>query len=383
MEKSIISRILIERCPECGSSDLVHDYDKGETICAHCGLVIKEQEMDKGPEWRAFTLEEKMQRSRIGTPENISVPDKGLSTTIRPWELKKNLPASTRAQMWRLRKRQIRARVNLTEEQNLARAMAKLTRLSNKLDIPKQVKEEAAFIYRKALKKKLIRGRSTVAMVTASLYVACRLKGIPRSLNEISKASLVKKKDVASCYRLLLRKLSLKMPIATPLIYIPKIAEKSGISGTTERLALRIFHQAQKKPLITGKSPRGLAAAVLYIACQNSGEKKTQKEISKAAGITEVTLRNICRQLGLPPKFQLKDLKERGLISLSFLFNKKIVSKYLSALSGKTVTTFLYFLANLKAAKTLAPEEIPTNKPCSLAKFLAIEIASLLLIFII
>ena len=73
---------LAEDCPECKSKNLVHDYDSGETICGDCGLVLYEQTMDKGPEWRAFTQEEKASRSRVGMPTNYSIHDKGLSTQI-------------------------------------------------------------------------------------------------------------------------------------------------------------------------------------------------------------------------------------------------------------------------------------------------------------
>ena len=81
-ENSKTSQRLAENCPECASKNLVHDYDTGETICGDCGLVLYEQMLDKGPEWRAFTSEEKASRSRVGMPTSYSIHDKGLSTTI-------------------------------------------------------------------------------------------------------------------------------------------------------------------------------------------------------------------------------------------------------------------------------------------------------------
>jgi transcription initiation factor TFIIB len=142
------------KCPECGSPNLIHDYDTGETICGGCGLVVREQMMDKGPEWRAFTQEEKASRSRVGVPTSYSVHDKGLSTAIGRVDrdaFGRKLPLSTRLQMWRLRKWQIRSRVHSSVDRNLAQAMAELDRLSDKSYIPGPVKEKAAIIYRKAL----------------------------------------------------------------------------------------------------------------------------------------------------------------------------------------------------------------------------------------
>jgi len=305
-KESGVRQRLVDKCPECGSSNLIHDYDTGETVCGDCGLVLYEQMMDKGPEWRAFTQEEKASRSRVGVPTSYSVHDKGLSTAISQVDrdaFGRKLPLSTRLQMWRLRKWQIRSRVHSSIDRNLAQAMAELDRLSDKVFIPQPIKEKAAVTYRKALDKGLVRGRSIAAIAAASLYAACRGSGTPRTLREIAEASLVDKKDVARCYRLLLRELEVHMPIADPLTYVSKIAERTGISGKTQGQAIQILRIARKKRAAAGKDPMGLAAAALYIACLQSNEKKTQKDIAEAAGVTEVTVRNryktLKKQLGL------------------------------------------------------------------------------------
>jgi transcription initiation factor TFIIB len=228
---------LVDKCPECLSKNLVHDYDSGETICGDCGLVVYEQMMDKGPEWRAFTQEEKASRSRVGMPTSYSIQDKGLSTTISQVDrdaFGRKLPASTRMQMWRLRKWQIRSRVHSSIDRNLAQAMGELERLSSKVSISPSIKEKAAVVYRKALDKGLVRGRSINSIAAAALYAACRKSGSSRTLREISEASLADKKDVARCYRLLLQELDFHMPISDPMTYVSKIAEKTGISGKTQ-----------------------------------------------------------------------------------------------------------------------------------------------------
>lgn len=310
MKKAGLQRRLVDKCPECSSTNLIHDYDSGETICGNCGLVVQEQMMDKGPEWRAFTREEKESRSRVGVPTSYSVHDKGLSTAIGRVDrdaFGRKLPMSTRLQMWRLRKWQIRSRVHSSVDRNLAQAMAELDRLSDKSYIPGPVKERAAVIYRKALDKGLVRGRSIAAIAAASLYAACRITGTPRTLREIAEASLVEKKDVARCYRLLLRELGVQMPISDPLTYISKIAEKTGISGKTQGSAVKILHEARKRRVAAGKDPMGLAAAALYIACMQHAERKTQKEIAEAAGVTEVTVRNRYKTLKRQLKIEIPD----------------------------------------------------------------------------
>ncbi len=301
---------LAEVCPECSSKNLVHDYDSGETICGDCGLVLYEQMLDKGPEWRAFTQQEKASRSRVGMPTSYSIHDKGLSTTISQVDrdaFGRKLPLSTRLQMWRLRKWQIRSRVHSSSDRNLAQAMSELDRLSGKVNISPPIKEKAAVVYRKALDKGLVRGRSIAAIAAAALYAACRGSGTPRTLREIAEASLVDKKDVARCYRLLLRELDFHMPIADPLTYVSKIAEKNGVSGKTQGTAIQILREARQKRFAAGKDPMGMAAAALYIACLQNSEKITQKDIAEAAGVTEVTVRNRYKALKKQLKLEIPD----------------------------------------------------------------------------
>jgi transcription initiation factor TFIIB len=298
---------LADKCPECASKNLIHDYDTGETICGDCGLVLYEQMLDKRPEWRAFTQEEKASRSRVGMPTSYSVHDKGLSTAISQVDrdaFGRKLSLATRLQMWRLRKWQIRSRVHSSIDRNLAQAMSELDRLSDKVCISRPIKEKAAVIYRKALDKGLVRGRSIAGIAAAALYAACRGSGTPRTLREIAEASRVDKKDVARCYRLLLRELDVQMPISDPLTYVSKIAEKNGVSGKAQGAAIAILREARRKRAAAGKDPMGLAAAALYIACLQHNEKKTQKDIADAAGVTEVTVRN--RYKALQKRLNLK-----------------------------------------------------------------------------
>jgi transcription initiation factor TFIIB len=301
-----------EDCPECSSKNLIHDSDTGETICGDCGLVLYEQMLDKGPEWRAFTQQEKASRSRVGMPTSYSIHDKGLSTTISQIDrdaFGRKLPQSTRLQMWRLRKWQIRSRVHSSTDRNLAQAMSELERLASKVNISPPIREKAALVYRKALDRGLVRGRSINAIAAAALYAACRKSGSPKALREIAEASLVDKKDVARCYRLLLQELEFHMPVSDPLTYVSKIAEKNGVTGKTQGAAITILRNAKQQRFSAGKDPMGMAAAALYIACLQNGEKITQKDIAEAAGVTEVTVRNRYKTL----KKQLKiELPERA-----------------------------------------------------------------------
>jgi transcription initiation factor TFIIB len=294
-------------CPECQSKNIIIDKKSGERICGNCGLVMTENMVNHGPEWRAFSQDEWTSRSRVGMPLSFSVHDKGLSTVITQIgrdAFGRTIPKDRVFQMLRLKKWHIRSSYQSSIHRNLSHAMTELSRLTDKLHIPKPVKERAALVYRKALDKGLVRGRSINAITAASLYAACRITGTPRTLHEMAVHCTIDKKDLARCYRLLLRELNLQMPIPKAQYRIPKIAAKVNIGERTQQTAVDILRRAEEIKTTAGKDPMGLAAAALYIACVMNQEKRTQKSIANAAGVTEVTIRN--RYKGLREALDLK-----------------------------------------------------------------------------
>ncbi|MFP3303928.1 MAG: transcription initiation factor IIB [Nitrososphaeria archaeon] len=299
----------IDRCPRCGSKDLLMDVNTGEIICASCGFVIKEKVEDLKPEWRAFSKEEKEDRSRAGIPLSIAMHDMGLSTVMDQSDKDasgKSLTGFNKSTFDRLRMWDSRSQIHEPAERNLRQAFNELDRLADKLSVSENVVERAAYIYRKALEKGLVRGRSISALIAASLYAACRALEIPRTLKDIAAVSSIKKKDIARCYRLILRELDMKMPIIDPVKSVSRIAAKAGLSEKTTRKAIEIIKKAMQSGLSAGKDPMGLAAAALYVACVLEGENKTQKDIAEAAGVTEVTIRN--RYKGLKATLNLPEL---------------------------------------------------------------------------
>jgi transcription initiation factor TFIIB len=154
------------------------------------------------------------------------------------------------------------------------------------------VVEKAAYIYRKALERGLVRGRSISAIIAASLYAACRDRETPRTLKDLAVVSNVKKKDIARCYRLLLKEMDIKMPVVDPAKCVSRIASRASLSERTKRRALEILKKAEEERISAGKDPMGLAAAALYVSCTLEGEDKTQRDVAEAAGVTEVTIRN-------------------------------------------------------------------------------------------
>ena len=300
----LLSELKTSTCPRCKNGSIIRDWEVGEEICSKCGLVIDDSLVDQGQEWRAFNFTESQERSRTGLGLSYRLYDKGMSTVFSGNRdaYGKKLKEETRIKMGRLRRYDNRSKIDDTWRRNLSIAMAELDRISANLHISKNLKEKAAVLYRKALKMDLIRGRSIDAFVAACIYAACRLSKVPRPLKEITSASTREHSEIARTYRLILREMNLKMPIDDPMKFVPKIASKLKLEGEIENHAINILRRAKKLNGLSGKDPRGLAAAALYKASVENNEKRVQKEVARAAGTSEVTLRN--RLVGLETLFQ-------------------------------------------------------------------------------
>lgn len=284
----------------CPKDKIVFDFERGEYICEETGEVIEDKVVDQGPEWRAFTPEEKEKRSRVGGPLNNTIHDRGLSTLI-DWRDKdamgRSLEPKKRLEALRWRKWQIRARIQTSVDRNLAQAMNELERIGTNLGLPKSVKDEASGIYRRAVEKGLVRGRSIESVVAAAIYAACRRMKVARTLDEIATYTKANRKEVARCYRLLLKELTISVPVSDAKDYVTRIGAVLNLTGMTMKNAAEILEKAKDVGITAGKDPAGLAAAAVYIAALQNGERKTQKEIAQLAGVTEVTVRNRYKEL--------------------------------------------------------------------------------------
>jgi len=298
----------VQHCPECGSTRLMRDYECAEVVCMECGFVITAKIADRGPEWRAFTNEQRAKRTRVGAPLTYTIHDKGLSTMI-DWHDRdvygKSLSPGQKAQVYRLRKWQRRIRVSDATERNLAFALSEITKIANNLNLPKNILETASVIYRKAVKERLIRGRSIQGVTAAAVYLACRQCKLARTLEEIAQASNVNKKEVGRSYRFLIRELDYFVPPVKPSQYITKFSNQLTMQGKVEEIAHKILATAKELKLTSGRGPTGIAAAASYIASVLTGERKTQREIAEIAQVTEVTIRNRYKELVERLMFQI------------------------------------------------------------------------------
>ncbi|GBC75460.1 hypothetical protein HRbin06_00778 [archaeon HR06] len=278
-------------CPSCRGL-LIIDNETGELTCSKCGLVFGYQT----PASSSTTGQSKPVISRhMGVPSSLAFHDKGLTTEISEEDKDatgKTLSGIQRHAAERMRIWDKRSPLDESKDRNLKRAMNMLWGLAEKLSLSQTILENAAYIYRKALERDLLRGRAIPGIVGACIYAACRNAKIPRTLEDVANALGISKKELAKYYRLLVTELSLNMPLMDPILCVTRIANSANLSERTKRKALEILRIIDETGFSAGKNPMGLAASAIYVAALHEGEKITQSQIAKIANVTEITVRN-------------------------------------------------------------------------------------------
>ena len=295
-------------CEECDGKVFDFQEARGEYSCHQCGTVYNQLAIDTGPDWKNYE-DSDTDGDRTGMPATELLHDKGLTTDIG-WQDRDysgaSLSPSMRKVFRRIRRQHQRTRISNSTERNLAVALGELQRLASQMCLPRPVREEAAFIYRKAVENKLVRGRSIEGVVAASLYSACRIQRIPRTLDEVGKHSRTGRKEIGRTFRAIARELMLNVTPASPSDYVPRFCAILNLPTQVEVYAKDILSRAEDIDLTAGRGPTGIAAASVYLSGIIKGHERTQREVSDAAGVTEVTIRNrykeICEALNINPQ---------------------------------------------------------------------------------
>ena len=340
-------------CPEC-NANIIHDDIKGEFICGVCGYVIEEQLEDYGQEAYNNNTLDGQNNSRASGFNSISYHDFGLHTEI-DYQGKdysgKGFEDEVKRTVTNLRKWNTIIRISNSKERRLSNVLTKINEICSSGSFPKVVCETAALIYRNYENKCDTKGKSSICMAAAAIFYACKICSILRSLPEIIKLSTTtdnyheNMKLSSKYYRSMLmicendenvknQRNRIKNTIDSPnngIIekdihsfklnsqfrisniqtisisqYISKLANLSKFDTKIERLALEIAKKTENHLLSDGKSPNGIAAAYIYISSILLGVNILQMDISNLAGVTEVTIRNRCKDILTNYKITLK-----------------------------------------------------------------------------
>jgi len=310
-------------CSECGAN-LIQDHSKGEYICEKCGCVVMDQVDDYGRESNATDFEEKSKNTRASGSTSFALHDYGLRTEIAYGSKDyagKSIDYQMAETMNSIRKWHIRSRIVSPQERRLSNVLTKINETCAALSLPKLLIETSAVLYRNFESRCEAKGKSIACMAAATVYLACKKCSVVRSLEEIVEATGVTDQDRSSAklaskyYRMMVMEMGVFTEMApAPAAsapqsaqvqsialaidhYISKLTNMAKIDTRVERLAIDIAHKTDDHMLADGKAPNGLAAAYIYIASMLLGVNILQRDVSSLSGVTEVTIRNRCKDI--------------------------------------------------------------------------------------
>ena len=278
-------------CQNCKGKTVVFDHGTGEKICSGCGIVLYVEREYIDP---LLDTNTNLSNMNLGTPSSLAHHDKNLSTMISYSNVDADgiaISVDQRSAIQRMRRWNKISNNNRSYHRNLKNAFAVLIRIKDKLSLSETIIEKSAYYYRKILDQNLIKGRSIKGFVVACVYASCREMNVPRTIEEIAEISNTDKIFAGKCYRLLVRKLKVRLPSIDSTSHLGRIANNAGISERTLRHAVQMMSQIKDDPISFGKDPCAIAVAVLYGACLDKGEKTSQSRISLAGNVSVVTLR--------------------------------------------------------------------------------------------
>ena len=291
----IEKKVDIEVCVECGGKEFERNNDESYS-CVDCGLVRDDLMLDHSPQ--AKYDEKGESKDHHGRPQNV-FEHESMTTEIAPAYKggDGSSLSSKEKQKWsRLRFLDNRGRIRDGKERNLAIALTELKRISTNMGLPPNIAKDAAMIYRKAVEKKLIRGRSIEGVVAASLYMACRMNLNPRTLDDVGKHSRTGRKEIGRTFRFIAKELEINVALANPEAYIPRFCSELSLQHNVVREAIEILQSVGDMAMVS-RGPTGIAGAAIYLSAKRNSSERTQSDVAKVAGVTEVTIRNRYKEL--------------------------------------------------------------------------------------
>lgn len=258
-----------------------------ETVCTDCGLVVESDRIDRGPEWRSFDEDDENPR-RTGAPLTRSRHDRGLST-----EIGYGRETGRNRRLWaRLRRHHTRARIASKRDRNQVYALTEIRRITSVESLGESIRDRACTLFREAQDADLCQGRSLEGFAAAAVYAACRIAGVPRTRDELTRTAKADRDELRTAFDAMNRELGLPVGPIDPAEFVPRFASKLDVGADVRRRAREYVERAHDRGLVAGRNPSGVAAACLYAAAEDRGAGLTQREAADVADVTPVTLRN-------------------------------------------------------------------------------------------
>ncbi len=238
----------------CMDSNTITDINTGEMICQKCGIVLQDTD---SYDRRDDIATKSIKVDQVGNRSSLRFHDMGLATVINKFNHDskgKPIAYKIRQDMHRMRLWDSRSKAKNSSDRNLRTALSEMDKLKEKLSLSDAIMERSAYLYRKASKAQLIRGRKINGILGACVYVACREMDVPRTIIDISKSLQESRGSIAKNYRMLFNNLKISVSVQDPIKCIVKIANNLEIPENTTREAIHILDALKERRLTAGKN---------------------------------------------------------------------------------------------------------------------------------
>lgn len=303
LRKAEISYKLI--CPQCRNPtpNLIEEFAAGDLVCGDCGTVVGDRIIDTRSEWRTFASDSgggggvADDPSRVGVAENPLLGTAHLETIISA----RDGYTGASKELGRLQgKTSYRA-----GERNLLTAFKTIGLMSERIGLPRMIADRAKQLYKLVEDEGLTKGKVNDGIIAACIYVACRQEKVPRTFKEISALTLVSKKDIGRCYKMIAPLLENRVSSVSMEDFMARFCSHLNLGMEVHRVAVHILKRVAELGVAAGKSPTSISAAGLFMATQLFPHaRKSPKDIAFISGVSEVTIKNTYKDL-LARKYDL------------------------------------------------------------------------------
>jgi len=287
-EKATIEVIGANECAHCGSSRLICCPPNHAIICLDCAIVTS-------PGTVAQEFKSPSNSGIFGGRANQNDKSIQQDNSCRAEFADRNAflhKTPSLIERW-----QKSAKISDQTEKNIAFALSEITRIASHLYLSSEVLRTACGLYKLVVEKKLTKGRSIRGFCAAALYAAYRQCGYIRTLDEVARASKIDKKEIGHHYRVLAKEPDCLVQPVNLNQQASRLLHQLSVEDKTAEIVYKILKAAGELRLTSGKEPAGIISAAVYIAARLVGEKRTQREISEVARVTETSIRNRYKEL--------------------------------------------------------------------------------------
>ncbi|HEV2165400.1 MAG TPA: hypothetical protein VGS23_00250 [Thermoplasmata archaeon] len=286
-------------CPSCGGHRII-DPIRFEESCSECGLVFEGSELIATPPSAGAGPSGEGSGRGIGPYSGPLNRRRTLGSTLSGNRDGQGRPLDwhTRYAFQHLKRvmhRQTARAVEGVLDRSEARSEIEL--VGQRMELPAVVVQEAERIYREAKARGVFRGRNLPSSVGATLYAACRRYSIPRTLGEVSRSTGASRSEVGRVFKLLRRTGEIGIPIIGARAFLARYAEELALSQAVRSNVEEMLEKVDQTPEVSGISAHGLVAALIYLASERSGERRSRAQVARVSAVTEVTLRSTSRLL--------------------------------------------------------------------------------------